>query len=220
MNQPQRRNLGVGKSVRRLPEEGRRRAPELRTRVLDAAVSLLSERGYGATSLQRVAERADLSLGSVQHQFATRAEMMLAIMELALSENVTHISSAIEGVDDLASLIHGVVEAGWRVIQRPIFIAALEIVNGTRSDPGLAEHTAAILRETDLRGMEMIRVKGLDLGIALEAQGETFLVIYRSMMRGLALDSAQGTPEATLRRSLEVFETMLMQWARHNIETA
>ena len=59
------------------------RAPE---RLLDAVTSVLVEEGFEGVSVRKVAARAGVSIGAVQHHFPTKDAMLAAAMERASAE--------------------------------------------------------------------------------------------------------------------------------------
>ena len=71
-----------------MAERERVRPPrsETRRRVLDAAFTTFGERGIAATSLNEVAAAAGLTKGAVYSNFASKDELVLALME----EHVAH----------------------------------------------------------------------------------------------------------------------------------
>lgn len=54
---------------------------EARARVLDAALDLFSEHGFSGTSLQMIADHIGVTKAAVYHQFHTKEEMVLALMD-------------------------------------------------------------------------------------------------------------------------------------------
>lgn len=68
-------------------EMGKQQAKSLRARsaICDAAIDLLYEKGYGETSIARVAERAGFSKGALQHHFPTKEDLMAATADTLLS---------------------------------------------------------------------------------------------------------------------------------------
>ncbi len=52
-----------------------------RQRVLDAAQRLFRERGYAATSLEQIAEAADVTKGAIYGHFATKEDLLLSAIE-------------------------------------------------------------------------------------------------------------------------------------------
>lgn len=57
------------------------RSAATRTRVLDATVASLLEKGHAATTLAEVQQRAGLARGTLLHHFPTRAALMVAVVE-------------------------------------------------------------------------------------------------------------------------------------------
>jgi len=59
----------------------RQRPPEPSVQLLDAVVDLLVAGGYEGISIRRVAAAAGVSIGAVQHHFATKDALLAAAME-------------------------------------------------------------------------------------------------------------------------------------------
>src|SRR5262245_43374599 len=57
------------------------RAVVTRRRVLQAAESLFSRRGYEATSMADVAERAGVGVGTLYHHFPDKRALLLALID-------------------------------------------------------------------------------------------------------------------------------------------
>ena len=55
--------------------------PETRARLLDVAVRLFHEKGYGATSIQDILHEADVHAGSLYHAFPTKQDLLIAVLE-------------------------------------------------------------------------------------------------------------------------------------------
>jgi AcrR family transcriptional regulator len=55
------------------------------TRVLDAALALFTELGVGGTSLQMIADHIGVTKAAVYHQFNTKEEIVLAVVERELA---------------------------------------------------------------------------------------------------------------------------------------
>jgi AcrR family transcriptional regulator len=80
-----------------LSEPGQAAAEELSAidRIRDAAMKILATHGASGTSLRAVAAAAGVSLGSVQHHFATKAGLVKAVDDWALAVVVTAITQPI-----------------------------------------------------------------------------------------------------------------------------
>ncbi|MET9709570.1 TetR/AcrR family transcriptional regulator [Nocardiopsis alba] len=61
------------------PVGGRREAT--RRKLFDAAVTLISEQGYGSTTVDEIAERAGVAKGTVYYNFGGKDELYAALME-------------------------------------------------------------------------------------------------------------------------------------------
>jgi AcrR family transcriptional regulator len=67
-----------GKRRSRTQEE---RSERSRRQILDAALKLFSHRGYGATSVQEIAEAAGLSKGNLYHHFPDKETVFRALLD-------------------------------------------------------------------------------------------------------------------------------------------
>src|SRR5271154_2528623 len=65
--------LSATEGTRRTQAE---RRAATRTALLDAAIDCLAEEGYAKTTTRRIAQRAGVTPGALQHHFATRAELL------------------------------------------------------------------------------------------------------------------------------------------------
>lgn len=120
------------------------RSAETRATLLAAAVRMLYEHGYGATSTILVAEAAGVSRGAMLHQFRTKADLMTFVVQAVYEEELERYDEKLTGIIDLRELAAAYPEIVWEVLSRPSGVAVLEILQGSRSDPQLAEKLAPI----------------------------------------------------------------------------
>lgn len=59
--------------------------PDTKTRLLEATYSLMVSKGYPATSIDEICERAGVSKGSVYHFFKSKEQLTLAMLEYHMS---------------------------------------------------------------------------------------------------------------------------------------
>src|ERR1700710_2095951 len=90
------------------PRTPRPRREEVRTRILDAAASVVAERGLAAASLDQVAAAAGLTKGGVYSNFASKDELFLALVQEATSRRVTEVTAALAGASDLDAALAAV----------------------------------------------------------------------------------------------------------------
>jgi AcrR family transcriptional regulator len=58
------------------------RSQKSQGQILDAALALFSHRGYGATSMREIAERAGVSTGNVYHHFTDKEAIFRALLDV------------------------------------------------------------------------------------------------------------------------------------------
>ena len=89
----------AGKLARRSQAE---RRAATRAELLDAAERLFAEKGFVTASLAEIAEAAGVSKGAIYHHFATKDELLLALLD-------SHFQDRIDAVERIRSA-EGVVE--------------------------------------------------------------------------------------------------------------
>jgi TetR/AcrR family transcriptional regulator, acrAB operon repressor len=77
--------------MRRTKEE----AAKTRQDLLDAALSVFSQKGYEATRLEDVAQAADVTRGAIYHHFGSKADLFIALIEDASAQGGAVVEGAI-----------------------------------------------------------------------------------------------------------------------------
>lgn len=75
-----------------------RRKAETRNRVLDAARTLFAKKGYEAVTIRMIADEAGIAVGSVFTTFASKSDVLAAIVAEELAFHVGDIDAALDGV--------------------------------------------------------------------------------------------------------------------------
>lgn len=142
----------VAKRPRRTQAE---RRATTRTALLEASIACLVDEGYANTTTRRVAERAGVSPGALQHHFANKSEL--------LSEAVRHLRARItqetlaQGPPDAPSpreRMEALLDRIWAMRTGPLFQAQAELLLAARTDTELrttladAQHELASLNAT------------------------------------------------------------------------
>lgn len=124
-------------STPRRPQQERSAAT--RAKLLEAAFDSLVARGYGATTVGEVQQRAGVARGTLLHHFPTRAALMAGVVEdiiehrlRVLTVPATEAAAAATSWDDVVDLV-------WDELQQPPFAAALELWVAARTDPDLRQ---------------------------------------------------------------------------------
>jgi len=112
--------------------------------LLDAAIQCLFEHGYGATTTIMVAAKAKVSRGAMLHQFPSKADLMVFVVEAVFEQEVALYGDLLAGIDDPLERFIAYPDAVWKVLSRPAGVAVLEILQGSRSDPALSAKLAPV----------------------------------------------------------------------------
>ncbi|WP_433475611.1 TetR/AcrR family transcriptional regulator [Spirillospora sp. CA-142024] len=73
----------------------RRPRAEIRAAVMDAAITLFAQHGYGGTSLEQVAAAAGLTRGAVYSNFTGKEELLLALLGETVAQRIERIARAV-----------------------------------------------------------------------------------------------------------------------------
>jgi len=151
--------------VRRTQAE---RSASTKAALTEAAIKALYEHGYAATTTMLVAEQAGVSRGAMLHQFGTKHDLMTHVVESVYERELGDYAEAVADLSEPADRLLAMCDAVWTVLSRPSGVAVLEILQGSRSDPVLAERLApaqARIEQDALHNTE--RATGLDRTTAL-----------------------------------------------------
>ncbi len=119
----------------------KRKAAATRNLILDAAADCLVEGGYARLTTVEVLKRANVSRGAMHHHFASRAELVSALIDHVLRKRLDRFLSDYlaalrdsdpENAIEIATGVH------WDSMKTPEFTAYLELVIAARTDPELS----------------------------------------------------------------------------------
>ena len=89
-----------------------------RDRIIDAAAALYRERGVTATTIQAVAERADVARGTVANHFGSADGLLEAVLDRAAEEVEYPVPSQLDGIVALEDRIRAFVDITIRFFDR------------------------------------------------------------------------------------------------------
>ena len=90
------------------------RSQSTRVRVLTAVVDCIVKEGLPRTNFTRIAERAGISVGSIQHQFGDKAGVLIAVVESGFEDLLREVGQLHAEPGTLRARLRGVVETMWR----------------------------------------------------------------------------------------------------------
>lgn len=135
--------------ARRMRQTQAERSAATRQVLLDAAINCLFEHGYGTTTTTLVAEAANVSRGAMLHQFPSKADLMTFVVEAVFDEDIALYRELLRDVSGAKNRLLAYPHAAWTLMRRPAGIAIMEIFQGSRSDPVLAEKLRAVQERID-----------------------------------------------------------------------
>jgi len=153
-----------------------------------AAIELLIERGWAATTAVAVCERAGVTRGALVHHYPNLSALLAHALESiyeSLYESFTRSSKSVVRTGTMT----GTVDAMWRAVGDRRFKAVLEAWSAAGNDPELE----AELRPAMTRFAKLVSPAGQD-----GADRKAFIFTAREAMLGLALGRATngGNPLA------------------------
>jgi AcrR family transcriptional regulator len=187
----------------RVPQADRSRA--MRSRLLEATVELLVERGFSGTSTTLVSERAGVSRGAQLHHFPTKNDLVVAAVEHLTELRGAELADAFDALPPGPGRTRAVVRMLGEHFSSQVFTAALELWVAARTDEALL---AAVSPLEQRVGRETHRLTVEALGVDETRPGHRELVqATLDLVRGLGL-AATITDDTRRRRRI------LDQWAR------
>ena len=159
-----------------------------------AAIELLIERGWAATTAVAVCERAGVTRGALVHHYPNLSALLAHALESiydSLYESFTRSSKSVVRTGTMT----GTVDAMWRAVGDRRFKAVLEAWSAAGNDPELE----AELRPAMTRFAKLVSPAGQGHGPSLDgADRKAFVFTAREAMLGLAIGRATngGNPLA------------------------
>ncbi|MCB2112950.1 MAG: TetR/AcrR family transcriptional regulator [Parvularculaceae bacterium] len=168
----------------------------MRCRVCEAAAACLADAGYHGTSIGKIAARAGVSQGALQHHYPSKEDLVAGVFEFVLTRSVEWFARARIKLAQNPDAFGEVVRRSWREqFCSDEYAAILEILTASRTDDTLRERTTPALA----RWRELIDAELAELlpSTSQTAEGlRAILTISRAMMTGLLVhDRLLGNDE-------------------------
>jgi AcrR family transcriptional regulator len=181
-----------------------------RAEVLDAAARVFPERGYHQTSVEEVAEQAGLSIGAVYSNFASKADLFLALYEQHVERWVGELEARVLAGKTPAERTRaaGLWWAGVVERERDWMVLELEFWAHAVRDPDLRERFAVLFAPLREKTGELIERASKDFGIPLPAPAHQLATGLTALCTGLIVEGLLA-PESDDAALVAVLETML-----------
>lgn len=179
-----------------------------RQALLDAAVDCLLLQGYQKSTMASIARAANVTTGAVQHHFASKKELMQAVISERLFAPHRIEAPATQG-QSLDRRCRQLVDIYWQYYSNPRYVAIWDIILAARHD----EELMIIIKAWQSRS-----VKGLEAFIGEQfpelqmsknklKQAQYFLT---SQLRGLSLLAAVDDQRPNIEKQLALLADALL----------
>jgi AcrR family transcriptional regulator len=188
------------------------RSAVTQTRLLDAALDCLIERGYGGTTTTLVAERAGVSRGAQLHHYPARAALVAAAVEHLFARLTRDYQDGFAALPAGADRLRAGIDLLWSVMSAPHYPAAIELLTAARTDADLRSHLAPVAARHEANVARLARAyfpEAARRGPRFEAA----LAVILDAMQGMAAARAvarNGPDEATRLATLHEIAAHLL----------
>jgi AcrR family transcriptional regulator len=136
--------LAAAPRTRRSQEQ---RSAETRERLIVAAIECIERFGYVEATTTLIAQQANVSRGALQHHFATKADLIVAVIDRVSEELNLRFDVASLAAAPLEARVAAIVDRYWDVFTGPSFRAVLGISLSIAGEPALASRLSDSLDE-------------------------------------------------------------------------
>jgi AcrR family transcriptional regulator len=175
-----------------------------RDRMLAAAVETILEEGYYRASSNRIAERAGVTWGVIQHHFGTREQLLLAVVRQEADELVRRLADATISGDTVEARLDSLADVIWSHYRRPEFLAHVQILLNLGKDPRTTADTVAALAEGE-RQIGALWQRLVDDVVPGRTQQADLGVVIFEIVRGVALGAGliEAIPHGRARAAVD-----------------
>ncbi|MFW6274912.1 MAG: TetR/AcrR family transcriptional regulator [Spirochaetota bacterium] len=139
-----------------------------RDRIYDAALELLSEKGYNSTHMRDISARAELAVGTLYNYYSSKADLYMEIMEAKWDEiRAAHLRNIVHLVctgDDLFGILKGILWPifrdmyaigmdDWGELFMAVFSSKKHMARGSHLDLEAIEGFAVLIEKLQKRGI-------------------------------------------------------------------
>jgi AcrR family transcriptional regulator len=184
------------------------RTEETRGKILDAAVLVLSRKGYIGFRTPEVAEVAEVSRGALTHHFPSKDELIVATLQHAFKGVAERGSERAHRSTTVDATIAALIKDSQDFFFSDLFLMGLEFSALSRRDPDNAIPITTISRVSRLP-LEAAWVEALIASGVPESIAEDILWLTNSIVRGLAVRRLWQDDRPRFNRTLRMWRSMV-----------
>lgn len=168
-------------------------AAKTRERVIDATIECILDEGLYRASSNRIAKRAGVSWGVIQHHFGSREALLREAFQEGMSELIDLLESAVITGDTFEPRVQSFADVIWRFYRQRRFVAYEQLTLNLLSDPTVDAATVRLVRRRQARIGELLTglaQQVVDDAIAAVLPPQSLVQILRGHAIGLVLGEA------------------------------
>ena len=177
-----------------------------RQSILEASVRCFVDHGYANTTTAMIAEEANVSRGAMMHHFPSRSAVMNAVVGYLHVRRLNEYRDLMVDIDSpdqtmTRAAIRTSVEAAWKYVNLPSFVAYQELLGAARTDPALAEAVGEVERDFEREFLKTVRLVFPHWKQVKSLQAAHDLVQF--VMQGMGVAHRSSNREQRARRMIE-----------------
>jgi AcrR family transcriptional regulator len=171
-----------------------------RARILDCALQLFADAGYAGASNARIAEAARLTRGAMLYHFPTREALVEAAIAHIQDARTALFAAAAARRPAGADASDYAIDAYWRLLHEPAFVAFAELEDAARTDPWLesAIRPAQAAFDRAQMGAAMGPLVQAGAGARFQASRDLARFVLEGLARANLADDADGRTQRLL----------------------
>lgn len=196
---------GTAHLVRRTQAE---RTAATSTRIIEAAISCLHERGYSATSTSLVAQVAGVSRGAMLHHYTTKVSLMTAVVLATYRSDIAAYSNVLADLRNGKDALQSLIDTAWACFNSAGGIAQTEIWLAVRSDKELAAAVLPVRADIDANSVKVLSLVLKQYGFQVSVSIEGLLCYLVGSLRGLSIQKLLGSSPDELAVGLSILKRL------------
>jgi AcrR family transcriptional regulator len=161
-----------------------------RERLLEAATAVFARRGLAAASLDEIAEEAGLTKGAVYSNFASKEELVLAVLQATSDRRIHDITAQ---VDVTGSVREEARKAGSMFMastqeELSILLLGLDLIAYSGRNPEFRDRQIAYHRESLREIADIVESSAREFGLELPLPPDRFAIVLNALGIGLSIE--------------------------------
>lgn len=185
-----------------------KRRAETRGRLIDAAIDVFAEKGYGQVTIKDVCTAAGYTRGAFYSQFESLEELLFVIYHQWTAQIAEQVRSAVEAGDpvhDLPGIIARIAET--LLLEREWLLIKVDLLAVAARNPELAQRWSAHRGKLRMTIEDLLTGRGIGSHESIGSAGETaqaIIALYDGLATQLLLENDDGAARSRLIQLLNV----------------